>query len=63
MSQIKPTDNICYNCKYLSWMIGIGQGLRCGKQAEKGKMSPLVPSRFHTCEFFESKFTCKIDEQ
>lgn len=56
MTQIKSTDKICNNCKYLGWMIEIGQGLRCGHQTnskDEGKISPLVPSRFYTCEQFE----------
>lgn len=56
-NQIKPTDRICYNCKHLSWLIGVGQGLRCGHKTkrEEGQIAPLVPSRFHTCVLFEYK--------
>ncbi len=55
--QIKDSDKICYNCKYLAWLIGVGQGLRCGHKTKRkdGEMAPLVPSRFHTCELFEFK--------
>lgn len=58
---IKPSDKICYNCKHLSWLIGVGQGLRCSHKSkrEEGKMPPLVPSRFHTCELFEFKIETK----
>lgn len=54
-NQIKSTERICYNCKYLAWLIGVGQGLRCGHKSrrEPGNHAPLVPSRFHTCELFE----------
>ena len=54
---IKPTDKICYNCNYLGWHIALGLGLRCWHPArkEEGKIGPLVPGRFHTCELFEYK--------
>jgi len=57
MTQIKSSDKICFNCKHLAWLIGVGQGLRCGHKTkrEEGKMAPLIPSRFHTCELFEFK--------
>ncbi|MCR9228612.1 MAG: hypothetical protein NXH90_14440 [Flavobacteriaceae bacterium] len=57
MDTIKANDKICINCKHLEWLIGIGQGLRCGHQAkrEEGKMAPLVPGKFHTCDLFELK--------
>lgn len=54
MNQIKKTDKVCYNCRYLAWLIGVGQGLRCGhpSKREEGKKAPLVPSRDYTCELF-----------
>ena len=56
-NQIKQTDRICYNCKYLSWLIGVGLGLRCSHESKRkaGEMPPLVPGRFHTCELFENE--------
>jgi len=63
MIQVKPTDKICNNCKHLEHLIGIGQGLRCGHQTKRveGKIHPLVPSRYHTCELFEFKIESKIN--
>jgi hypothetical protein len=57
MTSISPKSKICYNCKYLSWLIGVGQGLKCGnmKKREEGNKAPSVPSRFHTCDLFEFK--------
>lgn len=57
MNQIKPEDKVCYNCKHLLWMIGIGQGLRCGHPKERGdlKFPPIIPKRTHTCGLFETK--------
>jgi len=26
----KPSEKVCYNCKHICWLIGVGQGLRCG---------------------------------
>jgi hypothetical protein len=45
----KPNEKVCYNCIHLAWLIGIGQGLKCGK-----KDGQKIPSRWHTCEFFQS---------
>lgn len=57
MEKIKNTDKICFNCKYFAWLVGIGQGIRCFHETKKikGKISPTVPSRYHTCELFEFK--------
>jgi len=54
--EIKPNEKICYNCKYLAWLISVGQGLRCGHpdKRKEDKLPELVPSRFHTCELFIS---------
>ena len=46
----KPSEKVCYNCKNICWLIGVGQGLRCGASGG-GK----IPSRWHTCDKFESK--------
>jgi len=61
MNQIKSSDKICYNCKNLVWLVALGQGIRCGHptKVEEGKIPPLVPSRFHTCEVFEFKIEPK----
>lgn len=55
MPNFNPKDKICFNCKYVSNMIAIGQGLRCShpSKREEGKMPPTIPSRSHTCELFE----------
>lgn len=45
----KPNEKVCFNCSHLAWLIGVGQGLRCGK-----KDGQKIPSRWHTCEFFQS---------
>lgn len=45
-----PTHReICFNCKHMLWMVGIGQGVKCGLTREN------IPSREHTCDKFISK--------
>ena len=53
-SDIGPEDKVCYNCRHLAWMIGIGQGLKCSNQ-KKEKKFESIPSSKHTCELFEYK--------
>ena len=52
----------CFNCTYLAWLIGVGQGLRCMNPGNKDNpdlkhqgFAPLVPSRTFTCGLFEAK--------
>jgi hypothetical protein len=45
-------DKVCYNCKYMSWLVGIGQGLKCG-HPQKTDKPQTIPSRYHTCDLFE----------
>ena len=49
---IKPEDKVCYNCKHLAWMIGIGQGLRCSHPKKELKLE-MIPGSRHTCELFQ----------
>lgn len=44
-----PDEKVCFNCKNMMWMVGIGQGVKCGLTKED------IPSRKHTCEKFERK--------
>lgn len=55
---MNQTENkTCLNCKYMLWLVGIGQGVICtNKESEIGKKSPpMIPSRYHTCEKFKEK--------
>jgi len=54
MKDIKPEEKVCYNCKHLAWMIGIGQGLRCSNPKKEIKLE-MIPSSKHTCELFKPK--------
>jgi hypothetical protein len=45
----KPEEKVCFNCKHLLWMVGIGQGLKCDLDRKS------LSSRYYTCEKFEMK--------
>jgi|LakMenEpi03Aug12_release.lakeMendotaPanAssembly.Ray.scaffolds.fasta_scaffold3006855_2 hypothetical protein len=51
MSNDKPNkdEKICYNCKNLLWLVGIGQGIKCDLDKKS------LPSRYYTCDNFEIK--------
>jgi len=42
-------EKVCFNCKYMLWLVGVGQGLKC--EIDK----KAIPSRFYTCDKFEFK--------
>jgi len=53
---------ICFNCKHLVWLIGIGFGLRCSNKhrrdengekywTDQEKMPPTIPGILHTCDW------------
>ena len=60
-----PNDfECCWNCKYMSWMVGIVQGVRCGNEKnqyrifrpEGNKLKiPVIPGVAEKCELFENK--------
>jgi hypothetical protein len=54
----KTDEKVCYNCKHMCWMVGIGQGIRCG--ARNGFR---IPSRWHSCEKFENVVEQKKKEK
>jgi hypothetical protein len=57
------SEPVCFNCKYVIWLVALGQGVRCGYYYENNLSNsgdiktdaPLVPSVRHTCEHFEFK--------
>jgi hypothetical protein len=57
MNSTNEKDKICLNCKYLAWLIAIGQGLRCTHVSKRveGEKLPFVPSRHYSCDMFEYK--------
>ena len=66
----QQTDKCCYNCKHILWLIGVGQGLRCGHNIQDGVKPPTIPSISHVCENFKGKgsaetwteWSCKCDK-
>lgn len=58
----------CMDCRYLVWLVGVGQGIRCSAPANTGRIlypgvnptpfnlqAPPVPSRSFGCEHFALK--------
>ena len=45
----KPDEKVCFNCRYMLWLVGLGQGVKC----ELDKKN--IPSRLHTCSKFKFK--------
>lgn len=59
--EIKSDERVCYNCKHMLWMVGIGQGVRCGYvNKDIGKL-PMIPHLRHTCDKFEIKVKPKTE--
>jgi hypothetical protein len=54
MKKPNSKEKVCYNCNYISWLIGVGQGLRCCNPKKEIKLEPIL-SRFYTCDLFEEK--------
>jgi hypothetical protein len=48
-----PKERVCYNCKHMIWLVGVGQGVRCGFNSSPNKMPPIIPSLRHTCNKFK----------
>ena len=45
----KPDEKVCFNCKNILWMVGLGIGLKCRLD------NKALDSRFFSCEKFEKK--------
>jgi hypothetical protein len=51
----------CKNCKYVAWLVGLGQGVRCLKEENQkylpeGELFPVVISYVpENCKYFETK--------
>jgi hypothetical protein len=44
-----PDEKVCFNCKHMMWLVGLGQGLKCGLTKHN------IENRRHTCDKFEFK--------
>lgn len=58
---IKRDERVCYNCKHMLWMVGIGLGVRCGYTIDGKTKPPMIPNLRHTCTNFENKFEKEIN--
>lgn len=45
----KPDEKVCFNCKNMLWMVGLGLGIKCRIDNKS------LDSRFFSCEKFEKK--------
>jgi hypothetical protein len=44
----------CYNCKYMAWLVGVGQGIRC--IIDKGdRPGSQIRGLMESCSFIELK--------
>lgn len=52
----KPEEPVCYNCRYVMWLVAIGQGVLCKhpENAHNGKPM-LIHSLRQTCQYFRPK--------
>ena len=53
--KIHPDEKVCYNCKHLNWLVGVGMGIRCSLDRNSKGFPNTVPSRRHTCDRLEKK--------
>lgn len=55
LEQAVSTAEVCANCHFMMWMVGIGQGVQCSHPANRGpdgQWMPIPSGRF-SCEHFE----------
>jgi hypothetical protein len=51
-----PQQRVCLNCRFLLWMVGIGQGVQCVHPANETDGKFLnIPYRSYSCEHFSKK--------
>ena len=46
----RPDEKVCFNCRYMMWMVAIGHGVQCRhpENEEDGKMFK-IPARDYSC--------------
>jgi len=56
-----PVGKTCLQCRFSSWLVGVGQGFRCRHPLKKptDSFAWLIPSRSHVCELFEERVVCR----
>lgn len=53
----KARQASCMSCRYMTWMVGIGQGVQCRhpeNQLANGRPMP-IPHRQYSCSYYERK--------
>ena len=62
----EPHEPVCFNCKYILWLVALGQGVKCKHPAMReragGKLFQISSRRF-TCEHFETKHSGITERQ
>ena len=56
----------CWNCRYMQWMVALGQGARCSskkneyrvfrEEQEKPMKMPVIPGVAKSCEHYVNKY-------
>jgi hypothetical protein len=72
-NQIPKDYECCYNCEFMSWMVAIGQGARCGNEKNRYRVFrpegkklklPVIPGVAKKCEHFSNirrRMTLRVD--
>jgi hypothetical protein len=59
MPQNRPQkdEKVCFNCRYMYWGVGVGQGVRCAhlEHREENDRLMVIPHLRHHCSFFVFK--------
>ncbi|MGA1198428.1 MAG: hypothetical protein ACO36I_18220 [Candidatus Latescibacterota bacterium] len=50
-------EKVCYNCKYMFWGVGVGQGVRCWhpEHREENDKLMVIPHLRYSCDLFAWK--------
>jgi len=49
------TEKVCFNCKKMQWLVGVGQGVRCQHKINtEGHANSSISSLSNSCNFFET---------
>ena len=52
----KSDEKVCFNCQNMLWLVGVGQGVKCGLTMK------AISSRYYTCDKFEFKSGGSYDD-
>ena len=54
--QIPKDYECCWNCRYMSWMVAIGQGVRCGNKKNRYRVFREVKDKGNSLIFHHSPY-------